>query len=106
MGTYLNMSNSLAQTSGGQADENFARESMQLFSIGTVALNQDGSAKLDSNGNTIPTYTPAIVQAFAKAYTGYTFANADCSGPVCSAVLLLAAAAGPGLRHGAAPRLP
>ncbi len=81
MGTYLNMSNSLAQTSGGQADENFARESMQLFSIGTVALNQDGSAKLDSNGNTIPTYTPAIVQAFAKAYTGYTFANADCSAP-------------------------
>ncbi len=81
MGTYLNMANSLAPTSGGEADENFARELMQLFSIGTVALNQDGSTKLDANGNTIANYTPAMVQSFARAYTGYTFANANCSAP-------------------------
>jgi uncharacterized protein (DUF1800 family) len=81
MGTYLNSANSQAPASGGHADENFARELMQLFSIGTVALNQDGSPRVDVNGNTIPNYTPAIVQSFARAFTGYTFANDDCSEP-------------------------
>jgi uncharacterized protein (DUF1800 family) len=81
MGTYLNAANSQAAPTGGHADENFAREMMQLFSIGTVALNQDGSPQHDANGNTIPNYTPAIVQNFARAYTGYTFANDDCSQP-------------------------
>ena len=81
MGTYLNSANSLSTKNGGEADENFARELMQLFSIGTVQLNQDGSVKRDGNGNPIPTYTPAIVQSFARAYTGFTFANADCSTP-------------------------
>ncbi len=81
MGTFLNAANSQAAASGGHADENFAREMMQLFSIGTVALNQDGSPRLDVNGKTIPNYTPAIVQNFARAYTGYTFANNDCSQP-------------------------
>jgi uncharacterized protein (DUF1800 family) len=79
MGTYLDMADSL-YTPGAHADENFAREFMQLFSIGTIALNQDGTPKL-SGGNTIPNYTPAIVQSFAQAYTGYTFANNDCSTP-------------------------
>ncbi len=81
MGTYLNMANSSAPPVGQQANENFARELMQLFSIGTVALNQDGSFKLDSNGNQIPNYTDATVQNFALAYTGWTFANSDCSTP-------------------------
>ena len=81
MGTYLNSANSQAPAANGHADENFAREMMQLFSIGTVALNQDGSVKTDGNGNPIPNYTPAIVQSMARAYTGYTFANADCSQP-------------------------
>jgi len=81
MGTYLNSANSQAAPPGGHADENFAREMMQLFSIGTVALNQDGSLKRNAEGNTIPNYTPAIVQSFARAYTGYTFANDDCSQP-------------------------
>ncbi len=80
MGTYLNSANSQALASGHD-DENFAREMMQLFSIGTVALNQDGSVKLDANGKSIPNYTPANVQAFARAFTGYTFANDDCSQP-------------------------
>jgi uncharacterized protein (DUF1800 family) len=83
MGTYLNSANSQALASGHD-DENFAREMMQLFSIGTVALNQDGSVKLDANGKSIPNYTAAIVQAFARAYTGYTFANDDCSQPTAA----------------------
>jgi uncharacterized protein (DUF1800 family) len=81
MGTYLNTANSQAATAGGHANENFARELMQLFSIGTVALNQDGSVKLDSNGNPIPTYNSTTVQNFARAFTGYTFATATCTQP-------------------------
>ncbi len=81
MGGYLNAANSQAAVNGGHADENFARELMQLFSIGTVKLNQDGSVAQDGNGNPIPNYTPDVVQNFARAYTGLTFAHDDCSTP-------------------------
>ena len=81
MGTYLNMANSTAPTSKQSANENYARELMQLFSLGTNALNQDGTEKSDSNGQAVPNYTQAQVQDFALAYTGWTFANADCSTP-------------------------
>ena len=46
---------------------------MQLFSIGPVALNPDGTLQLDKNGQSIPNYTPEVVQSFARAYTGFTF---------------------------------
>lgn len=81
MGTYLNMANSTVPASGQSANENYARELMQLFSIGINALNQDGTEKRDSNGQAIPNYTQAQVQGFALAYTGWTFANVDCSTP-------------------------
>ena len=81
MGTYLNMANSFAPTTGQRANENFGRELMQLFSIGTSALNQDGTPKLDGSGNPVPNYTPDQVQNFSLAYTGWTFANNDCSAP-------------------------
>ncbi len=51
-------------------DENYAREVMQLFSIGLYELNQDGSRKTDANGNFIPTYTNSDIKEFAKVYTG------------------------------------
>ena len=54
---------------------------MQLFNMGLDLLNQDGSLQLDGNGNPIPAYTEAQVQAFARVYTGWTFANPDCSNP-------------------------
>jgi uncharacterized protein (DUF1800 family) len=50
---------------------------MQLFTIGLDELNQDGTLQLDGNGNPIPTYTEAQVQAFARAYTGWTYATAS-----------------------------
>jgi len=53
-------------------DENYAREVMQLFSIGLVELNLDGSPKL-VNGNTIATYDQDIIKAFAHIYTGWNF---------------------------------
>ncbi len=80
MGWYLNMGNSFAPGPGQRANENFARELMQLFSIGATALNQDGTPKLDANGNPVPNYTQDVVQNFALAYTGWTFATNDVCG--------------------------
>jgi uncharacterized protein (DUF1800 family) len=57
-------------------DENYARELMQLFSIGLIELNPDGTNKLDNQGNTIPTYDQPIIEGFAHVYTGWTFAGA------------------------------
>ncbi|MEM6886233.1 MAG: DUF1800 family protein [Verrucomicrobiota bacterium] len=54
-------------------DENYAREIMQLFSIGLYELNQDGTRKQDANGNYIPTYTNADIREFAKIFTGLTY---------------------------------
>lgn len=51
-------------------DENYAREVMQLFSIGLFELNQDGSRKLDGNGNFIPTYDNKDISELAKVLTG------------------------------------
>jgi uncharacterized protein (DUF1800 family) len=81
MGGYLNMLNSAAPAAGQIANENYARENMQLFSIGLYQLNQDGTLQLDGNGNPIPSYTQAQVQAFARAYTGWTYANATGGSP-------------------------
>ena len=75
MGGYLNMLNSAAPATGQIANENYARENMQLFTIGLNQLNQDGSLQLDSSNNPIPAYSQAQVQAFARAYTGWTLAN-------------------------------
>ena len=57
-------------------DENYAREVMQLFSIGLGELNIDGTEKLDMQGQPIPTYDQAIIEGFAHVYTGWTFAGA------------------------------
>ena len=46
---------------------------MQLFTLGLDQLNEDGTLQLDSSGNPIPTYTQANVEAFALAYTGWTY---------------------------------
>lgn len=51
-------------------DENYAREIMQLFSIGLYELNLDGTRKLDDNGNFIPTYDNNDIKQFARVFTG------------------------------------
>lgn len=56
-------------------DENYAREIMQLFSIGLFELNQDGSRKLDADGNPIPTYGNEEITQMAKVFTGLTYAG-------------------------------
>ncbi|HIF9212187.1 TPA: DUF1800 domain-containing protein [Photobacterium damselae] len=73
MGAYLTMINSRKanEKTGSMPDENYAREVMQLFSVGLYLLNQDGTKKLDSAGNFIPTYTQDDVQNIARAFTGW-----------------------------------
>jgi uncharacterized protein (DUF1800 family) len=81
MGSYLNMLNSAKPATGQIANENFGREMMQLFSLGLDLLNPDGSEQTDGSGNPIPAYTELQVEAFARAYTGWTNANPDGSTP-------------------------
>ena len=81
MAIYLNMANSSAPAPGQIANENFARENMQLFNMGLDLINQDGTPQYDAGGNLIPAYTQAQVEAFARLFTGWTFANTDGSTP-------------------------
>jgi hypothetical protein len=53
------------------ADENFAREVMQLFSIGLNTLNDDGTLQLDIDGNPIRSYTNEDITEYARVYTGF-----------------------------------
>ena len=78
MGRYLGMlQNEKADPrTNTEPDENFAREVMQLFSIGLVELNIDGTPRLDANGNTIPTYDNTRITNLARALTGWNFSNA------------------------------
>lgn len=57
-------------TTGRVPDENYARELMQLFTIGLVELNLDGTAKTDANGDAIETYTNADITGLARVFTG------------------------------------
>ena len=73
MGNYLNMVNNNAPAPGQHANENYAREIMQLFTLGLNQLNPDGTPVLDSSGNPIPTYTQNDVMSLGRAFTGWTF---------------------------------
>ena len=78
MGLYLTfLGNSKANPATGSIpDENYARELMQLFTIGLTMLNMDGTQVL-SGGNPVPSYTQADVSQAARVWTGYNFANSD-----------------------------
>lgn len=75
MGNYLDMvNNPKAVNVSQQPNENYARELMQLFSIGLYKLNLDGSVQTDANGIAIPSYDENVIKGFAKAFTGWTYA--------------------------------
>ena len=78
MGVYLSMlgNEKPNPTLNIRPDENYARELMQLFSIGLVELNLDGSVKTDINGQPIPTYDQAVIEGFAHVFTGWHYAGA------------------------------
>ncbi len=69
MGRYLDMVTSTRT----RPNENYPREVLQLFSIGTMRRNPDGTVQSDADGP-IPTYDQAIVDGFSKAFTGWTYA--------------------------------
>ena len=75
MGNYLNMLRNAAANpaKGTSADENYAREVMQLFTIGLNLLNPDGTLRLDSFGQPIPTYTNTTIVQTANVFTGWAY---------------------------------
>ena len=79
MGIYLNMQGNAKGNlaTGYHPDENYAREVMQLFSIGLNRLWPDGTLILDSQGNPVPTYTQdTITNGTARVFTGWTWHQA------------------------------
>ena len=76
MGIYLSHMRNRKEdpTTGRTPDENFARELMQLFTIGLHELNVDGTAKLGPDGQPIETYNNDDVMALAKVFTGWSWA--------------------------------
>lgn len=79
MGVYLSHANNrkAIPEQGVFPDENYAREVMQLFSIGLYELNPDGSRKLDDEGKPIPTYSNKEITEMAKVFTGLSFATEE-----------------------------
>jgi uncharacterized protein (DUF1800 family) len=81
MGRYLNMLNNRSErVTGVPPNENYARELMQLFTIGIPRLNVDGTPIADEGGAPIPAYTEADVKALARILTGWTFGGGSSSG--------------------------
>jgi hypothetical protein len=74
MGNYLDMANNVKPPAGAHANENYARELMQLFTIGPNLLNPDGTPVLQ-NGAFVPTYTQTDIEQLALALTGWTYPN-------------------------------
>ncbi len=85
MGVYLSMLGNQKAVPGTnlRPDENYARELMQLFTIGLVELNLDGTVRLDAQGQPVPTYDQAIIEGFARVFTGWKW---DCpvNQPACT----------------------
>ncbi len=79
MGEYLSMKGNQKPDAEKniRPDENYARELLQLFTIGLSELNPDGTEKRDADGVPIPSYTQQHVEAFAHVFTGWHFANAE-----------------------------
>ena len=89
MGHYLDMANSdeTNPQNGTVPNQNYAREVLQLFSIGLVALNPDGTQQLDASGAPIPTFDGATIEGFASVFTGWTYpplpgANSQWTNPI------------------------
>ena len=88
MGRFLDMLNNRCQARTppeptvcrnglrAQPNENYAREILQLFSVGTFRLNPDGTRQLDGSGNPIPTYDQQTVGEFSRVFTGWILAPA------------------------------
>jgi uncharacterized protein (DUF1800 family) len=81
MGDYLNMRGNVKATPPASPNENYAREILQLFTIGLYMLQPDGTLMLDANGQPIPTYDQTTITQYAQVFTGWNF-GASISIPV------------------------
>lgn len=79
MGNWLDsVNNDRPDAAKGRVpNENYAREILQLFSIGLIELKSDGTPLLDANDEEISTYDQDDIKQFARVFTGYTYANPD-----------------------------
>lgn len=77
MGGYLSFVNNVksAGPNSPQPDENYARELLQLFTIGLVKLNQDGSSQNDASGQPIESYNQSDITQLARIFTGWVRDN-------------------------------
>jgi uncharacterized protein (DUF1800 family) len=75
MGNYLDMARNDKPdpNSGAEPNENYAREILQLFSIGLAQLNPDGTVQTDGSGMPVPTYTQDTIIGYAHVFTGWTY---------------------------------
>ena len=73
LGNYQNWVNNVPEHDGIRPNENFARELMQLFTIGVNELNADGTPKLGAGGQLIPAYSQADIETMARVLTGFRF---------------------------------
>lgn len=76
MGKFLSHFRNQKPSSTTQPDENYAREVMQLFSVGLVQRNLDYSPVLDDDDNPVPTYDQTVITHTAKVFTGFTYSDA------------------------------
>ncbi|MBL8236050.1 MAG: DUF1800 family protein [Bryobacterales bacterium] len=81
MGEYLDMVNNKKASGSYTPNENFAREVLQLFTIGLTELNADGSAKLNGLGQPIPTYTQDDILELSRVFTGWTYPDTTAGQP-------------------------
>jgi uncharacterized protein (DUF1800 family) len=78
MGSYLNTlgNKKFNPTTGTSPNENYARELLQLFTIGLTEINLDGTTKIGPDEQPIPTYDQTTVEEFARVFTGWILAPA------------------------------
>lgn len=74
MGHYLDMVNNNKSTPGHSPNENYAREILQLFTVGLYQLDAYGRIVKDAKGVPIPTYDQNTIEGFASTFTGWTYA--------------------------------
>lgn len=73
MGVYLDMQGNGKATATTNPNENYAREVLQLFTVGVYKIHPDGTLILDENGLPIATYDQAVIEGFARVFTGWNW---------------------------------
>jgi uncharacterized protein (DUF1800 family) len=86
MGVYLSMLGNQKPNAALniRPDENYARELMQLFTVGLVQLDPDGTVKRDAQNQPLPTYEQSVIEGFAHVFTGWKWACAQGSPANCN----------------------